>query len=55
MRRCAKPRAGRFSFEHQHFFPADWQFQFRFGLVSDPTFLEYWQEGQFNDGLPHDF
>jgi lipopolysaccharide export system protein LptA len=46
---------GAFQFQHQHFFPDDWQFQFRFGLVNDPTFLEYWDEGNFNDSLPHDF
>ena len=46
---------GAFQFEHQHFFPDDWQLQFRFGLVSDPTFLPYWQNGDFNDSLPHDF
>ena len=23
--------------------------------MTDPTFLEYWEEGSFNDDLPHDF
>jgi lipopolysaccharide export system protein LptA len=46
---------GAFQYEHQHFFPDDWQLQFRFGLVTDPTFLPYWQNGDFNDTLPHDF
>src|SRR5205085_9346 len=46
---------GAFQYEHQHFFSDDWQFQFRFGLTGDPTFLEYWDENAFNDGLPHDF
>ena len=49
------PLRGAFQFEHQHFFPDDWQLQFRFGLVSDPTFLEYWQEGVFDSDLPHNF
>lgn len=40
--------------EHQHFFPEDWQLQFRAGLVSDPTFLEQWFPDEFRDGLPHD-
>ena len=40
--------------EHQHFFPEDWQIQVRAGWVSDPTFLEYWRPAQFDDGLPTD-
>jgi lipopolysaccharide assembly outer membrane protein LptD (OstA) len=46
---------GHFLWEHQHFFPEDWQVQFRYGWTSDPTFLEYWQQNYFNTGLPHDF
>ena len=49
------PLRGEFQYEHQHFFPDDWQFQFRFGLVSDPTFIEYWEQGDFDSNLPHDF
>lgn len=44
----------RFLWEHQHFFPSDWQLQLRAGVVSDPTFLEEWFQREFNDGLPHD-
>ncbi|HVT90033.1 MAG TPA: LPS assembly protein LptD [Tepidisphaeraceae bacterium] len=40
--------------EHQHFFPEDWQFQVRASTVSDPTFLEQYFRKDFNDGLPHD-
>jgi lipopolysaccharide assembly outer membrane protein LptD (OstA) len=40
--------------EHQHFFPEDWQLQLRAGTASDPTFLEEWYERDFNEGLPHD-
>lgn len=45
---------GRALWQHQHFFPSDWQLQLRAGYVSDPTFLEEWFEDDFNDGLPHD-
>jgi lipopolysaccharide assembly outer membrane protein LptD (OstA) len=43
-----------FLWEHQHFFPEDWQVQIRAGVVSDPTFLEEWFENDFDNGLPHD-
>src|SRR5205807_5649355 len=49
------PARGHFQYEHQHFFPGDWQLQFRLGLVTDPTFLEYWQPGEFDNNLPHNF
>jgi lipopolysaccharide assembly outer membrane protein LptD (OstA) len=49
------PLRGEFQYEHQQFLPDDWQFQFRFGLVSDPTFLEYWEEGSYDSDLPHNF
>lgn len=42
-------------FEHQHFFPSDWQLQLRLGGVSDETFLEEWFERQWREGLPTDF
>ncbi len=47
------PFRGDFQWEHQQFLPDDWQAQFRLGIVSDPTFLEYWDEGAFDSGLPH--
>lgn len=40
--------------QHQHFFPNDWQVQLRAGAVSDPTFLEEWFEQRFDTGLPTD-
>jgi hypothetical protein len=40
--------------EHQHFFPGDWQLQLRGGYSSDPTFLEEFFEREFDTGLPHD-
>jgi hypothetical protein len=45
---------GRAIFEHQHFFPDDWQAQVRLGYVSDPTFLEEWYQREFYEGLPVD-
>jgi lipopolysaccharide export system protein LptA len=45
---------GRVLWEHQHFFPDDYQLQFRGGYVSDATFLEQWFERDFNEGPPHD-
>jgi hypothetical protein len=43
---------GRVLWQHQHFFPDDWQLQLRSGWVSDATFREEWFEDEFNDGLP---
>jgi hypothetical protein len=40
--------------EHQHFFPDDWQAQVRFGYVSDPTFLEEWNQNEFDTAQPFD-
>ncbi len=40
--------------QHQHFFPEDWQVQLRAGVASDPTFLEEWFQSEFDEGLPHD-
>ncbi len=45
---------GTFLWEHQHFFPDDWQAQLRLGYVSDAGFLEQWFPKQFDDGLPRD-
>ncbi len=45
---------GQFLWQHQHFFPEDWQLQFRAGYTSDPTFLEQWFPDEFNNGPPHD-
>ncbi|HRK29831.1 MAG TPA: LPS assembly protein LptD [Tepidisphaeraceae bacterium] len=42
----------RLVYEHQHFFPDDWQIQLRAGAVSDPTFMEEWFERDFDNGLP---
>lgn len=43
-----------FLWQHQHFFPENWQLQLRAGTASDPTFLEEWFRRDFNDGEPHD-
>jgi len=40
--------------EHQHFFPDDWQAQVRLGYVSDPTFLEEWNQNEFDTSQPFD-
>src|SRR5262249_46555406 len=45
---------GHVLWEHQHFFPEDWQVQLRAGYSSDPTFLEEFFEHEFDTGLPHD-
>jgi hypothetical protein len=45
---------GKFLWEHQQFFPDDWQVQIRTGYVSDPTFLEEYYQDEFDDGLPFD-
>ena len=45
---------GRIIYEHQHFFPDDWQAQIRLGYTSDPTFEEEWFPTQFYQGLPTD-
>jgi lipopolysaccharide assembly outer membrane protein LptD (OstA) len=41
-------------YEHQHFFPDDWEAQIRLGYVSDPTFLEEWFQPRFYQDLPTD-
>lgn len=46
---------GRVLWEHQHFFPGDWQVQVRAGYTSDPTFLEEFFERDFDTRLPHNF
>jgi lipopolysaccharide export system protein LptA len=38
----------RFIWEHQHFFPDDWQVQLSTGLFSDATFYEEWFKRQFD-------
>jgi lipopolysaccharide export system protein LptA len=45
---------GHIFYEHQHYFPDDWQLQFRTGWVSDQKFLEQWFPRQFDEGQPHD-
>jgi lipopolysaccharide assembly outer membrane protein LptD (OstA) len=45
---------GQVLYEHQHFFPDDWQFQFRAGYVSDATFLEQFFEREFDEDDPRD-
>lgn len=45
---------GRVSWEHQHFFPGDWQLQARANWVSDATFLEEWFPREFRNGDPAD-
>ena len=45
---------GRVSWDHQHFFPDDWQLQARANWVSDATFLEEWFSREFRNGDPAD-
>ncbi len=43
---------GRVAWEHQHFFPDDWQLQLRAGYVSDATFREEWFRREWEQDLP---
>ncbi len=43
---------GRFSLEHQHYLPDDWQVQASFNYLSDRTFLPEWYENEFNTTRP---
>jgi lipopolysaccharide export system protein LptA len=45
---------GQVLWEHQHFFPDNWQAQVRAGYVSDPTFMEEYFRGDFETGPPRD-
>jgi lipopolysaccharide assembly outer membrane protein LptD (OstA) len=45
---------GQLLYEHQHFFPGDWQAQVRLGYLSDPTFMEEWFRREFNQGDERD-
>lgn len=44
----------RLNFEHQHFFPDDWQVQVTGALISDPTFQEQWFRNEFAGQRPLD-
>jgi hypothetical protein len=44
---------GRLEWEHNHFFPDDWQLQLRLGYVSDPTFLQEYYQPEFDNALPY--
>jgi hypothetical protein len=44
---------GRFLWEHQQFFPDNWQVQLRAGYLSDPTFLEEYYQPEFDITLPY--
>jgi hypothetical protein len=44
----------RFIWEHQHFFPDDWQLQLSTGLFSDATFYEQWFKREFDGSRPID-
>ena len=37
---------GRILWEHEHFFPDDWQVQVRAGYVTDPTFVEQYDQDE---------
>ena len=45
---------GQFLWEHQHFLPDDWQVQVRLGYLSDPTYLEEYNQNGFDNTLPYD-
>jgi len=44
----------RINFEHQHFFPDNWQVQVTGALISDPTFQEQWFRTDFEGQRPLD-
>jgi lipopolysaccharide assembly outer membrane protein LptD (OstA) len=44
---------GQVLWEHQHFFPDDWQIQIRSGYISDPTFMEEWFEDEWDQDQPY--
>jgi hypothetical protein len=52
IRRDDSDLRARVGWEHQHFFPDNWQVQLRAGYLSDPTFQEEWFESNFNNSLP---
>lgn len=45
---------GRALWQHQHFFPDDWQLQARAGWVSDANFLEQWFQQEWYQNQEHD-
>jgi hypothetical protein len=45
---------GRLIYEHQHFFPDDWQAQLRLGYVSDSNFMAQWFNDEYLNNLPVD-
>lgn len=45
---------GRALWQHQHFFPDDWQLQARAGWVSDANFLEQWFREEWQQNQEHD-
>jgi hypothetical protein len=45
---------GKIIWQHQHFFPGDWQLQARAGYSSDPTFLEEWFKNEFYNQQQYD-
>lgn len=47
-----KETRGRFYWQHQHFFPGDWQVQIAGGYISDPTFMEEWFNRDFRNSAP---
>jgi hypothetical protein len=50
----ADPLRGRIYFEHQHFFPDDWQAQLRLGYVSDSNFMAQYFNDEYQNNLPVD-
>lgn len=44
----------RIYWQHQHFFPGDWQMQLSGGYISDPTFEEEWFGRDFRTRPPRD-
>ncbi len=45
---------GRALWQHQHFFPEDWQVQLQGAWVSDPTFMEEWFPREWENSRPLD-
>jgi lipopolysaccharide assembly outer membrane protein LptD (OstA) len=43
---------GRVLWDHEQFYPDNWELQARLGYASDATFLPEWYPDEFNDDLP---
>ena len=45
---------GRFTFRHRQYLPRDWQLTFELSYISDRSFLEEYEESEFDEGKEQD-